>query len=259
MKTILVLSKQEFTKLPARSDSVALRIVNPDGTGHAPVPCYGEDLQLSFFDVEEPISRIEPINAQQAHAIVTFLMTNQDKDRFVFHCEHGQSRSHTCAMFFAQEILQDEALASLLASVPEKSINYAVWEALKIAHRRYQTTHVDAVSERFERHHSRGIHIVGSAGMAAHVPSTIAHLDRIMMRNSAITVCDINGEVGYAWSEAENDFIAIDPMQLIKDKIIELEIKYDPQMWESPALVNKKTKKFHQLLNEKHQKKGRRR
>jgi predicted protein tyrosine phosphatase len=136
MKTILVLSKAQFAELPADPNAVAVRIVNPDGTGHAPVSNYGEDLRLQFFDVEEAIGRIEPINAQQAHAIVAFLDVNKDKKRFVFHCEHGQSRSHTCAMFFAQEMLNDEALTSLLASVHDKSINYAVWEALKIAHRR---------------------------------------------------------------------------------------------------------------------------
>lgn len=138
MKTVLVLSKQEFANLPACPDSVAVRIVNPDGDGHASVPCYGEDLKLEFFDLEHTYGNNEPINAHQAHAIVTFLDMNKDKDRFVFHCEHGQSRSHTCALFFAQEMLKDEALASLLASASNKSINYAVWEALKVANFRLE-------------------------------------------------------------------------------------------------------------------------
>ena len=133
MKTILVLSRLEFANLPVDPESVALRMVNPN-TEHVLVSGYSEDLGLKFLDLEEAYGNNLPIQPHHAHAIISFLMLTKHRNRFVFHCEHGQSRSHTCAMFFAQEILKDEVLTSLLASVQEKSINYAVWEALKIAH-----------------------------------------------------------------------------------------------------------------------------
>jgi predicted protein tyrosine phosphatase len=133
MKTILVLSKAQFAELPPDPNAVALRIVNPN-TDHVAVSGYCEDLGLKFLDLEEAYGNNLPIQPHHAHAIISFLVLTKDRERFVFHCEYGQSRSHTCAMFFAQEILKDEAIASLLASAQGKSINFAVWNALKNAY-----------------------------------------------------------------------------------------------------------------------------
>lgn len=134
MKSILVLSKEQFAELPADDSSVVLRIIDPSDFQKIKESGFTNELVIAFNDVEEPIGHYTPIEPHQARQIISFLLRNAENDRFVMHCNFGQSRSHTCALFFAQEILQDEALASLLASDSGKSINFAVWNALKVAH-----------------------------------------------------------------------------------------------------------------------------
>lgn len=132
-KSIQVLSRDQFKNLPVESGVLALRIIDPEDFARTKEAGYDAEFIVGFHDVEMAIGHYTPINQKQAKEIVEFLRQHMNMERFIFRCTHGLSRSHTCALFFAQRILEDEILATRLAAVLGKSINFAVWEALVAA------------------------------------------------------------------------------------------------------------------------------
>lgn len=135
---LFVFSRAEFNTfvLKDHANCVAIRIINPNGASHLEGTRFKDEIRLEFWDVEEEIENRRPIDALQAKAIVDFFEKNKYEERFVFHCEAGERRSYTCALFYADKILRDDILVGLLASNTNRSINFAVWNALCDANQR---------------------------------------------------------------------------------------------------------------------------
>lgn len=129
---LLVFSRSELEQFVQNdhSEYVAIRIVNPKWKAHLESTSFQDEIRLEFWDVEDQIGSYTPINLDQANSIVKFLKKHKAHKRFVFQCEAGESRSYTCALFFADKILGDDVLVGLLSSNQNRSINFAVWNAL---------------------------------------------------------------------------------------------------------------------------------
>ncbi|MDD4972522.1 MAG: hypothetical protein PHT07_24080 [Paludibacter sp.] len=129
---LLVFSRSQFEDFIRKqhNEFVAVRIINPNSKKHLEGTRFIDEIRLEFWDIEDAIGHYEPILLAQAKDIVQFLLKNKEQKRFVFHCEAGESRSHTCALFLADKILGDDILVGLLSSNQKNSINFALWNTL---------------------------------------------------------------------------------------------------------------------------------
>lgn len=127
---VRILPKQIFDQTDVNPEAICVRIVDPDQRHNEDVSGYKDEIRLEFWDIEEVVGNYFPINEFQAKELYKFLKKNCGAP-LVVHCMAGVSRSNTVGTFYAQVILKDEALASVLASDQTKIINFAVWDALK--------------------------------------------------------------------------------------------------------------------------------
>lgn len=91
---IIDLSKSDFTKINKDNNTVIISITDPDRAALSSeiLNKFKDYLSISFWDVEEEIGRIKPINKLQAKEIKEFIIKNKNNN-FVIHCEAGMSRS----------------------------------------------------------------------------------------------------------------------------------------------------------------------
>jgi predicted protein tyrosine phosphatase len=68
--------------------------------------------QVSFWDVEAPFNKYEPINKEQAEDLISFIYDNLDRQFFI-HCEAGISRSAGVALAIEAIFLYNGSLKAI--------------------------------------------------------------------------------------------------------------------------------------------------
>ena len=91
---IIEFSKDGFKKINKDENTVIISITDPDREpiSNNILSQFKDSLSIQFWDVEEGIGRIQPINEEQAKEVREFIIRNKDNN-FVIHCEAGMSRS----------------------------------------------------------------------------------------------------------------------------------------------------------------------
>jgi len=137
MKNILVFPKVKFSELSFIPNSISIRIIDPEQSGHTLNHPSAFEIKLEFWDLDSDLGRLKMLSNLQALDIVSFLIEHKELDTFIFHCEYGISRSYTCAVFFATQILKNNELADKIKTHEDQEINYGMWAKLNEAYFEY--------------------------------------------------------------------------------------------------------------------------